>query len=221
MTPEHIDRTAPNGKAISFVLLDGDVWFSQASLARLFSKTKANISLHLKDICERTTSTDITREVRVGKIEGRRQIVRSITHYSLEACHMIALRGQHWDEHNWLAELASKGDPQKREYRVVPVKERDFRNLIVTLLSGIVKVECQYAVGRYFIDFFLPECGLAIEYDEYHHSRPRNVIADREREKAIRQAIPNVQFIRVQEGQEVVKLNEVLRRMVKKTELKP
>jgi very-short-patch-repair endonuclease len=93
--------------------------------------------------------------------------------------------------------------------------------LIVTLLSGIVKVECQYAVGRYFIDFFLTECGLAIEYDEYHHSRPRNVIADREREKAIRQAIPNVQFIRVQEGQELVKLNEVLRRMVKKTELKP
>lgn len=221
MTHQHIDRTALNGKAITFVLLDGDVWFSQASLARLFSKTRANISLHLKDICERTSSNEIVRDFRVAKIEGRRQIVRLITHYSLEACHMIALRGQHWDEHNWLTQFARKGDPQKREYRVVPRKERDFRKLIMTLLNGIVKVECQYVVGKYSIDFYLPECALALEYDESHHSRLRNVIADKERENAIRQAMPNVRFIRVQEGRELVKVNEVLRRVVKNTGRKP
>lgn len=221
MTPEQIERATPNGKVIPFVLLDGDVWFSQASLARLFSKTKANISLHLKDICERAASINITREVRVEKSEGRRRIVRTITHYSLEACHMIALRGQHWDEHNWLMQLASEVDPQKREYRVVPVKERSFRELIETLLHGIVKVECQYAVGKYFIDFYLPEVSLAIEYDESHHASPRNVIADREREKAIRQAMPNTRFVRVHEGQELVKVNEVLRTVINSICLKP
>ena len=47
------DRIAPNGKSIPIVMAGGDVWFSQASLARLFSKTKQNVSLHLQDICDR------------------------------------------------------------------------------------------------------------------------------------------------------------------------
>jgi very-short-patch-repair endonuclease len=220
MTPEHRDRNAPNGKTISFILLDGRVWFSQASLARLFSKTKANISLHLKDISERASSIEINRDFRVGKLEGRRNIVRVITHYSLEAAHMIALRSQHWDEHNWLMELAREFDAQRTEFRVVPIKERDFRELIETLLHGIVKVECQYAVGMYSIDFYLPELGLAIEYDESHHARPQSMVADKNREKAIRQAMPNIQFIRVQERRELVGINEVLRILVKKSGLK-
>lgn len=215
MSPEHCDRTAPNGKVISFILLDGNAWFSQASLARLFSKTKANISLHMKDICERASNMEITRDFRVGKTEGRRSVVRAISHYSLEACHMIALRGQHWEEHNWITQLASEVDPQRKEFRVVSVKERDFRDLIEALLHGIAKVEWQYPVGPYSIDFYLPEFDLAIEYDECHHARPKNVAADRAREKAIRQVMPNIQFIRVQQGQELVAMNEVFRNVMK------
>ena len=93
-----------------------------------------------------------------------------VTHYSLDACQMIALRGQHWNEHNWLMQLASEVNPRKRDYRVIPIKERDFHELIETLLRGIVKVEYQYPVGKYFIDFYLPDFALAIEFDESRHA---------------------------------------------------
>jgi very-short-patch-repair endonuclease len=214
MKHEHINRTAPNGKSIPIVVLDGDVWFSQGSLARLFSKTKANVSLHLKDICARAGNIQYARKVSLTQVEGRRQVGRAVTHYALEACHMIALRGQHWVEQNWLMQLASEVNPHKREYRIVPVKERDFRELVETVLHGIVKVECQYRVGKYFIDFYLPEFALAIEFDELHHAAPSNIAADRGREKAIKRVIPTIQFIRVPEGRELENLNEILRKVI-------
>lgn len=215
MTPARIDRIAPNGKTIPVIVIDGEGWLSQASLATLFAKTKANMSLHLTDICRRAGNIPLSREVRVQKMEGRRHIVRAVIHYSLEACLMIALRGQHWDEHNWLMHVASEVTPHEREYRIVPVKERDFQELIQTVLRGIVTVESQYRVGDYSIDFYLPECALAIEFDESHHAKPRHNAADREREKAIRRALPEVQFIRIFEGQELRKLNDILRAVMK------
>jgi very-short-patch-repair endonuclease len=221
MTHEHINRTAPNGQSIPVVVLDGDIWFSQGSLARLFSKTKANISLHLKDVCSRAGNIQCRRKVRLTQIEGRREVGRAVTHYSLEACHMIALRGQHWVELNWLMQLASEVNPRTREYRVVPVKERNFREIVETVLRGIVKVECQYRIGKYFIDFYLPESALAVEFDELHHATPRNVAADREREKAIKDAIPKIQFIRVPEGRELQMLNEILRKVFQRLCRKP
>jgi very-short-patch-repair endonuclease len=208
------DRIAPNGKSIPIVMAGGDVWFSQASLARLFSKTKQNISLHLQDICDRAGVISITRQLQVRQSEGRRQITRMVAHYSLDACQMIALRGQHWNEHNWLMQFASEVNPRRREYRVIPIKERDFHELIETLLRGIVKVEYQYPVGKYFIDFYLPDFALAIEFDESRHATPRNVIADKRREKDIKRSIPPIEFIRVPEGQELAKLNEILRTVV-------
>jgi very-short-patch-repair endonuclease len=209
---KYTDRIAPNGKSI--VMVGGDVWFSQASLARLFSKTKQNVSLHLQDICDRAGDISLTRQLQISQVEGRRHITRMVTHYSLDACQMIALRGQHWNEHNWLMQLASEVNPRKRDYRVIPIKERDFHELIETLLRGIVKVEYQYPVGKYFIDFYLPDFALAIEFDEFRHATPRNVIADRKREEDIKRSIPPIEFIRVPEGQELVKLNELLRTVV-------
>ncbi len=131
---------------------------------------------------------------------------------------MIALRGHYWDELNWLVELAREVSGTKEYYRVLPLKERDFRELLLTLLDGIESVECQYQVGDHFLDFFLPDHGIAIEYDEAHHFRQPAVVADKKREEAIRRAIPSIHFIRVREGQELTKLNELLRILISNIE---
>ena len=62
-----------------------------------------------------------------------------------------------------------------------------FMNEIEPLLEtrGLT-LERQYNVNGYFIDGYIPELNLALEYDEYHHNKPSQKIKDETRELDIK-----------------------------------
>ncbi len=87
--------TTDDGKA-QFVLrqIGGQVWLTQMELADLFQATKQNISLHVKNIIEEGELTEeaTVKEYLTVQPEGKRQVKRSVTHYSLPMILAIGYR---------------------------------------------------------------------------------------------------------------------------------
>ncbi len=73
---------------------DKSVWLTQAAIAELFQTTPQNITLHLKSIYEEGELTDeaTCKEYLQVRNEGKRQISRSLKHYSLEAILAVGYR---------------------------------------------------------------------------------------------------------------------------------
>ena len=75
------------GKPNISVRIDGEtVWLTQIQLAELFSTTKQNISLHIKNIFEEgelTRESTVKENLTVQK-EGTREIKRNIEYYNLD-----------------------------------------------------------------------------------------------------------------------------------------
>lgn len=63
------------------------VWLTQAQMGQLFDCSTDNISLHLKNLyAEGEIEFEATsEEISVVRQEGKRQVVRSILHYNLDA----------------------------------------------------------------------------------------------------------------------------------------
>lgn len=70
------------------------VWLTQAQLAELFGTTKANISIHVKNIFEEgELARDATvKEYLTVQMEGNREISRDIEHYNLDLIISIGYR---------------------------------------------------------------------------------------------------------------------------------
>jgi len=215
---EIVKNTAPNGTQIEAILSDGDLWFSQSTMSHLFGTTVPNINMHLGEISRRVDMNELRKGLQIDKMEGRRKIRREIIHVSHEIVHMVALKGQYWDELNWLIEMAKETGVLRQSYRVLPVKEREFGDMLIGILTGTHRVETQFPVAPFFIDFFLPDIPLAVEYDESHHFTSNNQEKDAERERAIRKAIPGVMFVRVREGEEATAFNRILKIILQKQE---
>jgi len=84
-----------NGQpGIEVRLQDETVWLTQVQLAELFGTTKANISIHIKNIFEEGELTkDATiKEYLTVQIEGNRKVSRSIEHYNLNLIISIGYR---------------------------------------------------------------------------------------------------------------------------------
>ena len=88
-------------------------------------------------------------------------------------------------------------------------KELLFEMVLNEILEGITKVIPQYPILNYRIDFYLPEINLAIEYDGKEHSTRR--AHDNKRQKEIESEIKFIKFIRVDEGNENVGINLILK----------
>lgn len=88
-------------------------------------------------------------------------------------------------------------------------KETRFCDLLRSAFP-LVKIDVQHAVGRYRIDFYMPEHDLAIEYDEAFHKSQQE--ADRDREDYIATLI-HCDFIRVPEGEEGAAIIEIFKRI--------
>jgi hypothetical protein len=166
-----------NALALSVVEADGELWFSSRTLASLFGVTTQNIQIHIRDLREAgQTVTD--KSISVEQVEGLRSVMRRIKHYPFEVAQAIAIRSQRFDELNSLLALAKQLEVSKPVYRIVPIKERAFGELLQGALDGITLVLPQHHLPPYFIDFFLPEWRLAIEYDERHHGSAPQMLAD-------------------------------------------
>lgn len=75
-------------------LEDETVWLTQAQIVELFQSSKANISEHIKNIYEQEELEEAStvRDFRTVRQEGRRQVVRTLTYYNLDAIISIGFR---------------------------------------------------------------------------------------------------------------------------------
>jgi len=87
-------------------------------------------------------------------------------------------------------------------------KEIEFATLLLKVLHGITEIRTQVRVGKYILDFYLPEEDICVEYDEVYHKYQS--FKDNVRELVIRKFKPNIQFVRVKEGLEAEGLNQIL-----------
>ena len=73
---------------------DETVWLTQAQIVELFQSSKANISEHIKNIYEQEELEEsaTVRNFRTVRQEGKRQIVRNLTYYNLDAIISIGFR---------------------------------------------------------------------------------------------------------------------------------
>ena len=73
---------------------DETVWLTQAQMAMLFGCSIDNISLHLKNLyAEGEIDVETTsEEISVVRTEGKRQVVRKIMHYNLDAILSVGYR---------------------------------------------------------------------------------------------------------------------------------
>lgn len=94
----------------------------------------------------------------------------------------------------------------------MPIKEREFGELLKKSLEGIVEVTTQYRVDKYIVDFYLPDVSLVIEFDEKHHKK--QLKEDQERQRFIEGEL-KVKFIRVKEDFELEGLNSILKHLFK------
>ena len=89
-------------------------------------------------------------------------------------------------------------------------KELLFDISVTEILNGIEVIIPQYKVLNYRIDFYLPDLNIAIEYDEKHHNSKKH--KDSNRQKEIENEIKNIEFIRVNEGEENLGINLILKK---------
>ena len=70
------------------------VWLTQAQIVELFQSSKANISEHIKNIYEQEEleESSTVRDFRTVRQEGKRQVVRNLTYYNLDAIISIGFR---------------------------------------------------------------------------------------------------------------------------------
>lgn len=70
------------------------VWLTQAQIVELFQSSKANVSEHIKNIYEQEElEVSLTvRDFRTVRQEGKRQVVRKLTYYNLDAIISIGFR---------------------------------------------------------------------------------------------------------------------------------
>ena len=85
-------------------------------------------------------------------------------------------------------------------------KELLFEMTLNGLFEGITEIIPQYSVLNYRVDFYLPQIGLVIEYDEKYHSS--YVLNDKKRQDEIKKHL-NCEFIRISECEEIAGLNRV------------
>ncbi|MCW8785935.1 MULTISPECIES: DUF559 domain-containing protein [Bacillus amyloliquefaciens group] len=108
-------------------------------------------------------------------------------------------------------------DNDKERYAPKTFSENQFITLIRNLIPSI-KVEPQYRVLNYFVDLFIPELKIFIEYDEEYHKRNLVSKNDKHRQDGILDHIndKDMMFIRVNNSN----MYKILRKLVFLTELK-
>jgi very-short-patch-repair endonuclease len=108
--------------------------------------------------------------------------------------------------------LKSVGYQSDIKVRVNTRLELSFKEILFSAISWKTLIITQYYVKvnshKYFIDFYLPDYHLAIEYDEKDHSS--QLVSDELRQAEIESYL-GCKFIRVYQGKELVALTKILK----------
>jgi hypothetical protein len=80
--------------AVEVRLEDDTVWVTQAQLVELFQSSKANISEHIKNVFEEgeLEPAATVRDFRTVRLEGSREVERTLTHYNLDVILSVGYR---------------------------------------------------------------------------------------------------------------------------------
>lgn len=194
------------------VITDGELWFTQKTIGSLLGVTTQALAYHLREWVYNNLSAG-TKEFSVPKNEGTRVVSRRLKHYPLATIYSIANVTRKMDCIMPVIELANRYKVTVNETFVTVRKERQFHELLMGLLSGIVEIKPQYRIRGYIIDFYIPEMNLGIEYDEYPHQQEKRKEQDILRQNKLQQAI-GVRFIRIQQGAEIEGLNEIIKLLI-------
>lgn len=89
-----IYRSDEDDVAVNAVIRDEDIWVTQKGMAELFGCSTDNISLHLKNIYgeNELDKSSTAEEFSVVRLEGKREVSRSVTHYNLDAIISVGYR---------------------------------------------------------------------------------------------------------------------------------
>ena len=102
--------------------------------------------------------------------------------------------------------VAIKGDSREESYF--------FEDLFKVLneikeFDTIVNIAArQFKVGKYFVDCYIPNCSIAIEYDEDYHRREWQRKKDEQRDREIKEM--GISTIRVKKGKELEGIGQIL-----------
>jgi len=82
------------GDDINVRVEEGTIWLNQKSIAELFQTTPENIGMHFKSIFREEELDEIstTKDFLVVRLEGNREVKRSIKHYNLDAIIAVGYR---------------------------------------------------------------------------------------------------------------------------------
>lgn len=191
------------------IVTDGSAWFSQRQIAELFQKTVTTVNEHITAV--RKAKAGAWKVLRVEQTEGPRRVVRNKLHHRLDFVYAVGLKMREYDVTNEMLDECQSFGIVTAELPVIPVKEREFHELVCSAFRGICQFEYQYRVDRYRIDLFCKKLCIAVEYDERHHTKPGNLSWDRLRETELRRLLPGVTIVRVAEGEEYVGLNTLIK----------
>ena len=200
------------GKALSAVLSNGELWFTQKTIGYVLGVTQQAVCLQLQDFDFNKPDHQV-REFRVVQAEGGRMISRVSKHYSLATAYAVANDGRRTEYLTPALDLARQHVITVEQFFVTLRKEYQFQELMTNLLSGIVTVVPQYRTQGYVIDFYIPDLNLGIEYDETPHESPKQKARDNQRQHKLESSV-GMRFLRVQEGRELDGLNAILRVLV-------
>jgi len=192
-----------------YIMENKTIWFSQIQMASIFNKSISTINEHIKVI--EASKPDSVKKFKVVQLEGKRNIKRDKLHYDLDFVYTLGIKAREYELSTALLDKCSILGVNLNEVRFLPIKEQEFCKLVKESLNGITHFEEQYRVGKYRIDLFCTELSLAVEYDERHHRKDRNLNLDLKREQVIKGLIKGVSFIRVVEGEEYQGLNKIIK----------
>lgn len=191
------------------IVADGTAWFSQKQIAEVFQKAVQTANEHITAV--RKAKAGAWRVLRVAQTEGTRCVVRNKLHYRLDFVYAVGLKAREYVITNEILDECRAFGIVTTDLPVIPVKEREFREMVNAAFDGICAFEYQFEVDRYRLDLFCRELCIAVEYDEKHHTKPKNIAADRLRESQITKMLPGVAIVRVAEGDEYGGLNRLIK----------
>jgi very-short-patch-repair endonuclease len=206
---EQIVVKLSTGSYINVVKSKDNLWVTQKTMARALETTTQNITIHLKEIFSLKNINQCCTIIPISQKEGSRAITRRTKHYDFETFHDVASRARKTDMITEILSKITSHNITPEQFRLTPIKERSFREILQTTLSGVEEFDYQVTLGDYRVDFFSPRLGLVIEFDEKHHNKTVNKRLDERRQKEIQEAF-GYTFLRIAEGEELIGLNRIL-----------
>lgn len=133
-----------------------------------------------------------------------------MNYYNFNLVYAYAIRSNQFEILEEILVSVKEHGISKESYPVPNRKEIVFKELIFGLLENITPVIHQYKCGSYYLDFYLPEKKIVVEFDEFHHNKSNSIRRDKKRQAIIENEL-GARFIRIKEKQEIQGLNLLLK----------